>query len=72
MRDILLKRNDLRKRSSCLRIIKFDPDLNDRGTDKISEEQNRIYNHWKFYDKFIKAREEVKNENKSCNLGETK
>lgn len=60
MKDILIKRNELRKKSASLRVIKFDPDLKDSQTDKIVEEQNKIYNHWKFYDKFIKAREVAK------------
>ena len=60
MRDILLKRNELRNKSESLRFIKFDDSLKYEQTKKIAEQQDKIYKQWKFYDKFIKAREEVK------------
>lgn len=72
MKDILLKRNDLKNRSSRMRSMRFEPDIKDEQVDKIVEEQNKIYKHWNFYDKFIKAREEVKNEIKFDNVGKTK
>ena len=74
MRDILLKRNELRSKSVHLKSMKFDDKLKDKQSDEISKTQNEIYNKWNFYDKFIKAREGVKNEQKtkSNNVGETK
>lgn len=72
MKDILLKRNELRKKSSCLRNMRFEPDIKYEQTEVIAKEQNKLYNHWNFYDKFIKAREEVKNEIKSSDMGKTK
>lgn len=72
MKDILLKRNDLKNRSVNMRGMRFEPDIKDEQINKIVEEQSKIYKHWNFYDKFIKAREEVKNEIKSNNVGEKK
>ena len=63
MKDILLKRNELKEKSIKLRTIKFAPSTANKQTDVIIKEQNEIYNKWNFYDKFIKAREEVKHEN---------
>ena len=72
MKDILLKRNDLKIRSSRMRSMRFEPDIKDKQVDRIVEEQSKLYKHWNFYDKFIKAREEVKNEIKFDNVGKTK
>lgn len=71
MKDIILKRNTLKNKSVQLRTLKFDPSLKDSQIDRVSEEQNKIYSQWKFYDKFIKAREEVKHEAKLDNVGES-
>lgn len=72
MKDIFLKRNELRQKSSHLREMKFEPSIKSHQVDTIAREQNKIYNHWNFYDKFLKAREEVKNEIKSDNVGKEK
>lgn len=72
MRDILLKRNELKNKSVHLRSMRFEPKANSEQIDKIAKEQNEIYNKWNFYDKFVKAREEVKNEIKSNNVGKEK
>lgn len=67
MKDILLKRNDLKNKSIHMRSMRFDPDLNDKEVDNVVKQQNAIYNKWNFYDKFIKAREEVKSEKNKFN-----
>lgn len=72
MRDILIKRNQLRNESVYLKSMKFDNKIKDNKVDEITKTQNKIYNKWNFYDKFIKAREGVKNEIKSNNVGKTK
>ena len=72
MRDILIKRNALKNNSIRMRSMRFEPHVKSSQVEKLAEEQNKMYNHWKFYDKFIKAREEVKNEIKFDNMGEAK
>ena len=67
MRDILLKRNELKKKSLALRTIKFDPSMKRKDVSKSIEEQNILFNQYKFYDSFIKKREEIKNEKKESN-----
>ena len=62
MKDIILKRNELKRKSIKLRTIKFSPELKNKQTDKIIEEQNKVYDKYNFYDKFLKARDEVKDE----------
>ena len=72
MKDILLKRNTLKNNSMKMQIMKFEPNIKEEQVNKIVEEQQKIYKHWNFYDKFIKAREEVKNEAKLNNVGKSK
>lgn len=69
MKDILLKRNDLKHKSINLRDMRFEPNIKYEQTMTIAKEQNKIYKHWQFYDRFIKAREEAKSEIKSNNMG---
>ena len=72
MRDILIKRNELKNKSMHLRSMRFEPKVKEEQIDEIARTQNEIYNKWNFYDKFVKARDEVKNEIKSNNVGKTK
>lgn len=72
MKDILLERNKLMKNSIKMRSMKFDPELNDKQIAEITKQQNKIYKKWYFYDKFIKAREEVKSEDKFNDVGKEK
>lgn len=74
MKDILIKRNELKNKSVHLRSMRFEPNVKSEQIDKIAKEQSDIYNKWKFYDRFVKARDEVKNEQKIelNNVGETK
>ena len=71
MKDILIKRNELRSKSVYLKSLKFDANVKDHKADEIAKEQDRTYNKWNFYDKFIKAREVVKNETKLNNVGKS-
>lgn len=62
MTNIYLKRNELCEKSKQLRSIKFDIKVkNDRSFD-INKEQDKVYNKFKFYNEYIKAKnkEEVK------------
>jgi hypothetical protein len=52
--------------------MRFEPKVSNEQIDEIAKTQNEIYRKWNFYDKFIKAREGVKNEIKFDNVGETK
>jgi hypothetical protein len=72
MRDILIKRNELKNKSAHMRSMRFEPKVKDEQIMQIAKEQNEIYNKWNFYDKFIKAREGVKNEIKSNFMGKEK
>ena len=56
-REIRDKRNELLNRSSGLRTAPFDKKCKD--TDRVREEQRKIYKKWNFYDKLIKASERV-------------
>lgn len=62
MRDILLKRNELKNKSIHLRNMRFEPGVSDNRVMENAKTQNELYNKWNFYDKFIKAREEAKYE----------
>ena len=55
MKDLLLKRNDLKKRSVGLRTIKFDDELKDKDVERILNEQHKVYKKWKFYDGMAKV-----------------
>lgn len=74
MRDILIKRNELKNKSVHLRSMRFEPKVKEEQINEIAKTQSEIYNKWNFYDKFVKAREEAKNEQKikSNFMGETK
>lgn len=67
MKDILLKRNELRNKSIRMRTIKFDPSVSQKVADKSAEEQDKIYKQFDFYNHFIKAREVVKSEKNKFN-----
>ena len=62
MRDIFLKRNELRRKSTALRTIKFDPRIKKEIANRETEVQNKIYKKFQFYNHFIKARQGVKHE----------
>lgn len=72
MRDILIKRNELKNKSICMRSMRFEPNVKAKKSYEIGEKQNEIYQKWKFYDKFVKAREEAKHEIKFNNVGKRK
>ena len=72
MKDILIKRNELKNKSVHLRSMRFEPKVANEQIDEIAKTQSDIYNRWNFYDKFVKAREGVKNEIKSNNVGKAK
>lgn len=61
MRDLYIKRNELCSKSTELQVAKWDIKLNkDKITDLIKK-QDDVYKRYKFYDKFLKIRGEMKN-----------
>ena len=60
MKDILLKRNELKRNSIALSNVKFDDETKDKDIENLLKEEDKVYNKWKFYDKFIKIREKEK------------
>lgn len=55
MKNILLKRNELREGSVRMSSMRFDPELKQEEVDKVAMQQKQLYKKWKFYDGFIKA-----------------
>ena len=55
MKDIIVKRNDLMRRSKELRVVKFDDKVNKDQVAVLIKEQDKIYKKWKFYNEVIKA-----------------
>ena len=64
MKDLYLKRNELCKKSMIMRIIKFDLLLKKKQTFNLNREQTKVFNHFNFYDKYIKALNKEKEERK--------
>ena len=61
MNNIYLKRNELSEKSKWLRSAKFDIKIKNSQAFKIDEEQQKIYQKFKFYNEYIKAKnKEVK------------
>lgn len=56
MNNIYLKRNELSEKSKWLRSAKFDIKLKNEQAFKIDEEQQKIYQKFKFYNEYIKAK----------------
>lgn len=54
MKDILLKRNELRRNSINLRTIKFDESVNEKDIENLIKEQDKVYKKYKFYDRMVK------------------
>ena len=54
MRDLYLKRNELKFCSKKLRVAKFQGDITREQIQKLVSEQDRIYKKYKFYDEYIK------------------
>ena len=61
MRDLYIKRNELRKKSCDMRTAKWDLDIKPELVDDLVKEQDKVYKRYKFYDNFIKIRGEMKN-----------
>lgn len=55
MKDILIKREDLRNRSQKLRVIKFDDKIDKDQVAVLIKEQDKVYKKWKFYNGIVKA-----------------
>ena len=54
MRELYLKRNELNEISQNLRSAKFDLNLTKEQVKHLVEEQQKVYDKYKFYDNFIK------------------
>ena len=63
MKDIMIKRNELRKKAMDMRLAKFEMGLSYKQQKRIGDEQDKLYKKYKFFDNFIKKREEVKHKN---------
>lgn len=55
MKDLLIKRNKLRKNAMILRSVKFDEKVNGDKVTVLNKEQDKLWKKYKFYDNFIKA-----------------
>ena len=62
MRDLLLKRNELRTKSKALRTIKFEPHIKESVAERETLIQDKIYKKYQLYNNFIKAKEKAKSE----------
>lgn len=60
MRDLYLKRNELKKLSKSLQIAKWKIDLTREQITKLMNKQDEVYKRYKFYDNYIKIRGEIK------------
>ena len=56
MKDLLIKRNKLRKDAMILRSVKFDKKVNGDRVTILNKEQDDLWKKYKFYDNFIKAK----------------
>ena len=56
MKDLLIKRNKLRKDAMILRSVKFDKKVNGDRVTILNKEQDGLWKKYKFYDNFIKAK----------------
>ena len=55
MKDLIVKKQELCKKSIVLRSAKFDTKVKRDDVSKLIEEQDKIYKHYKFYDEYLKA-----------------
>ena len=60
MKDILLKRNKLREDAMKLRNAKFDESVSRKHGMEMDKEQDKIWNKYVFYEKYIKNKERLK------------
>ena len=56
MTNIYLKRNELSEKSKQLRSIKFDINVKNEKSFELDREQDTVYNKFKFYNEYIKAK----------------
>lgn len=54
MRELILKRNELSRRSQNLQTAKFDLRLSGEQVTKLVRIQDDVYKRYKFYDNYIK------------------
>lgn len=55
MKDLILQKQKLCKKSIILRTAKFDTKISRETVSRLIEEQDKVYKHYKFYDEYIKA-----------------
>lgn len=60
MKDIIIKRNNLCKKSIALRSAKFDTKLKREQVTELIKTQDDIYKQYNFYKGFLKAYEKEK------------
>lgn len=55
MKDLILQKQKLCKKSIILRTAKFNTKISRETVSRLIEEQDKVYKHYKFYDEYIKA-----------------
>lgn len=55
MKDLIIKKQELCKKSIILRSAKFDSKVKREDVSKLIDEQDKVYKHYKFYDEYLKA-----------------
>ena len=55
MKDLMLEKQKLCKKSIILRSAKFDTKVKRDDVTRLIEEQDKVYKQYKFYEQYIKA-----------------
>ena len=55
MKDLIVKKQELCKKSIVLRSAKFDTKVKRDDVSRLIEEQDKVYKQYKFYEQYIKA-----------------
>ena len=55
MKDIIIKKQELCKKSINLRSAKFDTKVKREDVSRLIDEQDKVYKQYKFYDEYLKA-----------------
>lgn len=55
MKDLIIEKQKLCKKSIILRSAKFDTNIKREDVSRLIEEQDKVYKHYKFYDEYLKT-----------------
>lgn len=64
MKDLIIEKQKLCKKSIILRSAKFDTKIKREDVSRLIEEQDKVYKHYKFYDEYLKALNKEKRKEK--------